>query len=281
VNLSRAALLIAILAQPVAAEPAGWAPSLTTTVTWDSNATNANRDSDVIGALRLRGELEAFSRRISLGHDDTLLFSAGVSAEAWPRFDGLDRAAFGPRLAWRHKFGLGALAPVFSIELTADGVAARESDRSGYAASARLAWRQRFDEGTQLAVSYEQARQDARAAVFDRTGGEAAVEVTRELNEAWQVSLAARWREGDVLSYATPPRPDLVALARVRTTVNTFGTPRVAYSLTARSLGGSVAFTRTLGEHTALTLGYDGRSTERGPLRYVNHLVSAGLARQF
>ncbi len=262
------------------AAPADWAPVLNTTAAWNSNAPNADRPVDVIGALQIHAELTA-SRRLSLGRDDALFLGGQLGAESWPRFDGLDRAALGPRFAWQHKFGLGALAPVFRVDVGADGVAARESDRAGFAASALLSWRQRFEDNTRVALTYEFARHDARATVFDRTGGEAALEVARTLDERWELVVTARWREGDVLSYATPPRPDLVELARVRATVNTFGQPRVAYSLDARTLGGSLALSRSLNEMTSLTFAYDYRRTTRSELGYVNHLVSVVLTRQF
>jgi hypothetical protein len=282
-NLPRRFILLLLGLLPVLAIRAtpSTPPVLTATAEWNSNLTNSNRDSDVIGALRLRAELEAFSWRVALGHDDALVVGAGARADVCPRFDGLDQFALGPDLAWRHKFGLGALAPVFSVEAGADAVAARESDRAGFAGRARVAWSQRFDDAMQLVLSYEWSRHDARETVYDRTGREAAAELRYALDERWQVSAGATWREGDVLSYATPPRPDLVALARVRTTVDTFGSPRVAYSLSARTLGGSLAFTRSLGERSALTLRYEGRDTERSALRYVNHLVSTAISHQF
>ena len=71
------------------------------------------------------------------------------------------------------------------------------------------------------------------------------------------------------------------ALARVRVPNATFDRPFVAYSLDARTLTGALALTRALDPATAFTFGCEWRQTERGPLRYVNHLVSATLARQF
>jgi hypothetical protein len=257
-----------------------WAPNLTTTATWDTDATNANRSSDIIAALELRADA-TLTHRFALGRDDALLVGGQLAAEAWPRFSGLDTAALGPRLAWRHKFGLGALAPVFSLELAADAVASNESARNARAGSVTFAWRQRLDDGTRVALTHERARLDAREFVFDRTGGETALEIARDLDERWSLALAARWREGVVLSYATPPRPDLVALARVRVPNSTFDRPFVAYSLDAHTLAGALTLGRALDEATALSFGYEWRQTERRPLRYVNHLVSATLSRQF
>jgi hypothetical protein len=264
----------------VFASAADWAPNITTTATWNSNATNAGRSSDVIGALSLRAE-GVSSARFALGTDDALFAGLALRAEAWPRFDGLDRAAIGPRLAWQHKFGLGALAPIFSAEFAGDAIGARETARSARGSSVSFALRKRFDAATRVALIHERAREDAREFVFDRTGAETSLELMRDLDEHWSLAFSARWREGDVLSYATPPRPDLVALAHTRVPNTTFDRAFVAYSLEARSLAGDLALARTLSKSTSLTFRYEWRETERSPLRYVNHLVSVALARQF
>ena len=263
-----------------ATAPGGWAPNITTAATWNSNATNANNSADIVGALQLRTDLAA-ATRLALDTDNTLLVGVNLGAEAWPRFDGLDRASFGPRLTWQHKFGLGALAPVFSVELAADAVGARESARNADAGRVIFALRKRLDDATRLALTHERARENAREFVFDRTGAETALTVTRDLDEPWSLAFTARWREGDVLSYATPPRPDLVALAHTRVPNNTFDRPFVVYSVDARTLTGALALTRTIDSATALTFAYEWRDTTRGPLHYTNHLVSATLVRQF
>ncbi|MDB6126185.1 MAG: hypothetical protein JWM35_81 [Verrucomicrobia bacterium] len=275
------AAFLASVSALAAAEPSGWAPNVAITATWNSNATNADRGFDEISALLLQAEVDIFPTRIPLGHDDALFLSGGVALEAWPRFDGLDRVTFGPRVGWQHKFGLGALAPVLRFEVSVDVVDARDEERSGLAGSGRLLWRQRLDEATQITISYERIRHHARDELYNQTAGEAAAEISRELDEHWSVAAKAKWRQGDVLSYASPPRPDLVALARDRDTVDVFGKPLIAYSLDARSLGGSLALTRSLDERTALSFAYEVRVTERSPLRYVNHLVSAAINRQF
>ena len=279
-RIIRCAIFLFGPALAFASTPAGWAPNITTTATWNSNATNANRSDDIIGALQLRADFAA-TTRLALGTDDALLVGAQLGGEAWPRFSGLDRAALGPRLAWQHKFGLGALAPIFSIELAADAIAANESARTARAGSVTFALRKRFDDVTRVALTHALTREDAREFVFDRTGAETALTVTRDLDEPWSLAFTARWREGDVQSYATPPRPDLVPLAHVRVPNSAFDRAFLVYSLEARSLTGGLALTRTLDPATALTFGYEWRQTERGPLRYTNHLVSATLVRQF
>ncbi len=273
-------LLAVLLLAPLLACAAGWAPTLTTTATWQSNASNADRASDIIGALQLRVDA-ASTHRFSLGRDDSLFLGARLEAEASPRFESLNRAALGPTLTYAHKFGLGPFAPIISVELASTGVAAHDARRSGLAGSAALAWRQRLDESTRFSLTYERARHDARATLFDRTGEEGSLGVSRELTPEWSLHATVRYRRGDVLAYATPPRTDLVALAKIRELNNTFGRPFVAYSLDAHTLGGALALTRTLDPATTLTLGYEYRDTTRQPVRYVNHLVSVAVTRQF
>ena len=95
----RQVLFTAFLAATALAGPA-WLPSAGTAAAWHGNITNANRPADVIGALRLGAEFGA-ARRQPLGRDDTLLTAISARAEAWPRFDGLDRAGAGARAATR------------------------------------------------------------------------------------------------------------------------------------------------------------------------------------
>ncbi len=280
-NPARVALAVVASLAGTLAFAADWSPVATAGAVWNSNVTNANRAGDVIGALQLHAEGEATVARTQLDRDHAATFGFAASAEAWPRFDGLDRVAFGPRAAWRAKFGLGALAPVLGLEAAVDGVAAQESDRAGWDASLRAMWRQRYEDGGQLSLALDWSRLDARGPVFDRSGAEFAAEYGRDLTESWRWSLGFRSRDGDVLSYATPPRPDLVGLARVRTTVTTFGAPRVAYSISGETFAGSLAVSRELDERSTLTFGYEGRTTRRGGLSYANHLVSAAVTRQF
>jgi hypothetical protein len=279
VNFFRA-VVFGLLVSAALAEPLGWAPNLTTTATWDSNASNADRSADVIGALQLRSEFAA-ATRLALDTDNALLLGGHLVAEAWPRFQGLDQVSFGPRLTWQHKFGLGALAPVFALELGADLLHARMRERNAVAGTAALVWRKRLDEATRLILKQEFARRDTRELLFDRTGAESSFELDRELDENWSLSFTARWRHGDVLAYATPPRPDLVALAHAREAYDVFHRPFVAYSVETHSLGGSLAASRALARKTWLLFCYEWRETNRQPLHYVNHLVSAALVHQF
>lgn len=272
--------LLTLLLLPLAAHADGWAPNLTTTATWNSNVTNANLGSDRIAALQTQADLLA-SERYALGRNDAAHVGFHAAADWTPRFNGLTTAAAGVRADWQHKFGLGALAPLFLVELAADAVGAKDAARRGTSTGATLLLRKRFDDRWRATLTQEFTDHAARGAVYDRRGEQTTLELGYDHDEATRVTLAAFRRSGDVVSYATPPRPDLVAVASTRTTVDTFGAPRVAYSVDARTVGGKASLVRALDPDSALVASYEYRETERRPLRYVNHLVSLALVHQF
>lgn len=279
-KLSRPALVLLACSLIRAADAADWAPQITATATWDDNVTNANRDADRIGALHFAGEFEA-GQRLSLTRELALLYGAEVDAEGWPRFDGLDRIAAGPTVALRYKNGIGPLAPTFTLRATGTLSVARESGRAGPEGNLSIIYAQGLTDATRLTAGITAARLDAHETVFARDGLEGFVELAHDFDPNWRLALAARWRQGDVVSYATPPRPDLVNLARVRVANDTFGRPMIVYSLEASSVGGAITLSRALDETTSLSLGVEWRETTRDPLVYVNRLVSLGVTRQF
>lgn len=248
--------------------------------TWNSNATNANAGADRIAALMVSADF-ATSTRYSLAAADALLPELHVAVEAWPRFDDLDEIAAGSRARWQHKFGLGPFAPVFFIDAGADAIGAHDNRRTGFRGSAAAGWRKRLTELTTLSGTLEASHRHAREAAYDRDGTQANLEVIHTLTDTVRLNLSGFWRNGDVLSHATPPRPDLVTLAPDRLTVDTFGRRFVAYSIRAQTLGGRILLGRALSEKSEITLAYEYRDTERSGFRYVNQLVSLGLVHQF
>lgn len=274
------ALALVALTTRAADLRAGWAPNLTATATWQDNLSNADRRSDRLGALVLSADLAASTRR-GLSAADTLLLGAHLAGESAPRFDALDRATAGASLTWQHKPGLGPTASVWSATLATDALVARDAARSGFAAALTVTWRRRLDADTLLRFSTELSRLDACGAVYDRSAVESTAAVTRSLTSVWQLGAFARLRFGDVLAYATPPRSDLVALARARTNVTTFDRPMVAYTFSARTVAAGLDATCTLDERTSLLFAAEYRVTDKSSFRYVNRLVSAALARQF
>lgn len=277
----RPALLAALLAPAALAGPA-WLPSVGTAAAWNSNLTNANRPADILGALRLDADVSA-SRRQPLGRDDTLLVTLGARAEAWPRFDGLDRAGAGGRIAWQHKAGLGAFAPAFALEGAGEWMGARESGRAGLLGLLAISARSRIATHWVARIRHEHARNDARAAAHDRTGRETTLSAEWEAATGWRLSSSVALRQGDVLAHATPPRPDILREGRAMGLVTTFDRerPMMSYRLDARSLSWRLESSHQIGPDQTLTFAADYRDTTRGTVTYLNRSLTLGLGRRF
>lgn len=257
-----------------------WAPNLTLSATWNDNATNANLESDEISALHTQADMIA-SDRYALGRDDSFHLGVHAAAEWWPRYRRLSGGALGLRGEWQHKFGLGALAPVLSVEGGADIVRAQDGARDGTGATGTISLRKRFNHQWRISLAHELAEHFARAAVYDRRGHQTTLELGFDAGELTRFTLAAFRYEGDVVSYATPPRPELAAIATARQPSAIFNRDHIVYSIDARTTGGKASVVRALNEETAAIVGYEYRETERAPFRYVNHLVSVAVVHQF
>lgn len=275
-------LAATLLAVPLALAGPSWLPSAHTSVTWQDNATNADRASDILDAAQILGEF-AVTRRTQLARDDAFFTSLALTAESWPRFDGLDRAGAGVRLAWQHKFGLGPFAPLLALEGVGDFVTARESGRAGRNGLLVLTARQRLSQAWRVRGRHEEARYDGRAHAFDRTGRESTLGFEFEAAPGWRLSASGSRRHGGVLSYATPPRPDLLREGKALTTVTTFdrSIPMVAYYFIARTDSWRVESAHSLGATRTLSLAAEYRDTARGPVRYVNRLITLGVSQRF
>ena len=274
------ALLLLVVASALCGRAEEWAPNITLTAGWQSNATNAHLDSDQVDSLQVMADGVA-SHRYAFGTADSLHLTGHLAAEWWPRYEGLQTGAIGARTEWRHKFGLGAMAPVLSAEIAGDLIAAKEEGRRGSRLGFTVAFQKRFNDVTRVTVAHELAQRYARVAVFDHEANETSLTLDRDFGSLKRLTFSVHHRDGEVVSYATPPRPDLVALASSRVEVDTFDRPMVAYSIDARTWRARVAFARALDEHSAIVGAYEWRNTERKPLRYVNHLVSIALVHQF
>jgi hypothetical protein len=257
-----------------------WAPNLTTTATWESNATNADASADQIDSLRLNGDLVA-SQKYPFGRDDAVHATVHFGGEWWPRYNGLTSGAIGGRVEWRHQFGTDPLAPTVSVEGFADGVVAKDTGRRGGLFGAMFSARKRFNDATRGTLSHEVSWFDARYATYDRGASETAVEVERDVNSVTRFTLRGAFRDGDIVSYASGARPDLVALAPDRLDTELFGRTLTAHRIDARTWSARGAFIRALDDRSAVIVAYEWRKSTRTPLRVTDHLISVSLVYQF
>jgi len=279
-----ARLLLSILAVIWAVLPAAAQQSarqLSSELTWHDNITNAERPQDRLADLEWRTEFRLGGQRIFTG-GHRVLGSVGLRAEAWARFGGLNLIAPGFAGGWEFKPGLGPHRPVFAAEAEGEGVAATEGARQGRGGSGRLVVRQRIGASWLLTAGHEWRRFDARGRAFDRTGREWQLRAAWSAGTLWSLTAEARERVGDVVSYSQPPRPDLEAIGKPITLVDTFeqDVPWIAYYFKARTRSGAVELQRTLGR-SALTLRHEYRHTLHAGPGYKNHLTSLRFSTPF
>ncbi len=252
-----------------------------TEAVWHDNATNAERPEDLLAGLQWRTDLHVgFRRTLPGGH--RLQAAAGVRTEVWPRFEGLNLLAPGLAGVWEFKPGLGPHRPVFSAEGEGEWLVAQERDRGGLAGTVRLQLRQRIWTNWRLLAGGEWQRTDARGRAFDRTGRAGFGRVEWSPARNWTLAVEGRERVGDVVSYSRPPRPDLVAIGKPITFVDTFeqGSPWIAYYFPARTRIGSAEVQHTVGR-LSWALRHEYRHTLHAGPGYRNHLTSCRISRAF
>lgn len=261
---------------------ASWSWHGSSGAVWHGNVTNSDRTGDRLSALNWQTALTGnFHRPLPRG--SALTAGLRLGFDLWPEFQRLDSLTLGPSIGLSHKFGLGDRAWVISANTSGSWVGVRESPRSGLAGELQLEARKRWSDSWQFFLGFERRRYDARGRAFSHSGRESYLRAEYQLNAGWSASLELRQRAGIVVSYTTPPRPDLVQAGKILTLVDTFerDTPLLAYYFPADTRIASFDLTRSLGRATAAYLQFEYAETTHNALRYLNQRTSVGLVRRF
>ncbi len=261
---------------------AAWAWQGTTGAVWHGNVTNSDRASDRLAALQWQSELTGDFHR-SLPGGNTVSAGLSLGLDLWPRYQGLDSLTIGPTVGFQHKFGLGAQAWVLNATATGGWGSVREANRSGLASQLQFEIRKRWGDSWQFALGTERARYEARHVAFDRSGRENYLRGEYQLNAVWHATVELRQRAGLVISYTTPPRPDLVQAGKILTLVDTFErpTPLLAYYFPADTRSASIELVRLLDPATSAYLRIEYGETRHNALRYLNPRSTLGVIHRF
>ena len=265
-------------AMPVTAARADWRIEAETGALYESNLSNSDRGSDVKSDWAWQSKVE-IGNAFQLTRDLRLNLAADLRGQVWARFDTFDNVAPGGTAGLRYRFGLGRLAPWVLIEDHVGYAAFRDDGRSGF--QNRFGIRGGFGISDRLAVegTYTFDDFEANDPFWNLSGHSGAIRFTFDATSSLQVALGYSYRAGEVISYALPPRPDLVALAPVRQPDNAFGSPfYTAYRVHASTNAFSASASYSLSKNTAVQLSYEFRDTSDGPLEYFNHLVEAKIS---
>jgi hypothetical protein len=249
-------------------------------VSYDDNVSRSNREADERQDVAFRA-LAHLGRFDQLSDDLRLTLTADFSGEAWERYQDFNNATAAGTASLRYRFGLGAWAPFVRVEGSAGYASFEQSLQDGGRYRSGVTFGKRLTERLSIAASYHFDDNESRVRVFNQQAHHFSLAGSFDLSETTQITAGYELREGEVISYAVPPRPDMVALANALRPVDTFGGNYVAYNLDATthafSVGVSQAFTRFL----ALNLRYERLETSRAHLYYINNIFNASLHASF
>jgi hypothetical protein len=245
---------------------------------YDSNLSNSDRGADVKDDWTWQSDLQA-GNGFQLARDLRLNFAAELREQVWARFDAFNNVAPGGTAMLRYRFGLGRLAPWIGVEDSLAYAFFHEDDRSGF--DNRLQVRGGFGITERLSVEAAYTFDDfeAKDDFWNLSGHSGSIRLTFDATSSLQLALGYDYRDGEVISYARPPRPDLFALASEVEPVNSFGSPPFnAYRLRGTTNAVLVSAGYTLNRYMSVQVAYEYRNTSHGPLEYENHLVEAKIA---
>jgi hypothetical protein len=238
-----------------------------------SNSDRANeREDDWAWKTAVRvGQGLQLSRNIRLNVD------ADVSGELWDRFDDFDRIAGGGSASLRYRFGLGREAPWLSLADRFGYDRFQETERSGYDESVELRAGFALSQRIGMEAAYTFDTYAAPDDFYDRQSHRGGARVVIDVTSALQLAVGYNYREGEIIAYAIPPRPDIAAFAVEREDDDTFGTnsARTAYRFLGRTHAVSAGAAYALTKHASIQAGYEYSVTLHDPIEYQNHVFSA------
>ena len=246
---------------------------------YDSNLSNSDRASDEKDDWAWKTDVR-LADGFQLSRDIRLNLAADLHGAVWDHYDGFNEIGVGTSAGLRYRFGLGRQAPWILLEERIGYDRFHETVRSGWDESLRLRGGIAISERIAFEAGYTFENFAAPDDFFDEQGHTANARVIVDLTSSLQVVLGYTYRDGDVISYAVPPRPDILLLTSERRPVTTFGTNPLytAYRLRGQTHAVSVSAGYALTRYLSIQLAYEYAATSHDPLQYENHLVEAKVA---
>ncbi|HEY5707505.1 MAG TPA: hypothetical protein VIS96_18250 [Terrimicrobiaceae bacterium] len=247
---------------------------------FESNASNSNKPSDRLADGFLTAHVDAGTNGV-WGRDWRWRARISGEGEEAFRFNGLSQIEGGVRLGVDRKFGLGWKAPKLQLDVYSAFRGAGQAGASGFRLAPSLAVVWQITERGGVSVRYTPHWFFAQGALFDSAAQEAGISAWFDLFPKTRLFVNYSFRYGDVISYATPPRPDLAAIAEVRELTDVFGAERMAYRFNADTHSVQAGVDQDLNTHIRFRAMYRFEITQRGGLEYENHIAEIGLRVRF
>jgi hypothetical protein len=275
----KAAIIIGLTVGMIGSVLADWRFDAETGALYDSNLSNSDRASDEKDDWAWKSEAR-IGNGFQLSRDLRLNVAAVLDGQVWDRFGAFDEIGVGASAGLRYRFGLGRQAPWLLIEDRLTHNFVRDSAQSGWAE--RLGVRGGIALTDRMAVEagYTFDHFAAPDDFYDRQGNRADVRLTFDATSSLQFALGYSFRYGDVISYAVPPRPDIVRISSEQRPDAAFGTNPIytQYHLQVSTNTVSASAAYALTKYFSVQLAYEYSMSTRDPLEYENHVVEAVLA---
>ena len=272
------AILLSLAA--VGSSSGDWIRDFRTDVSYDDNVSRSNREADERQDVAFRA-LAHLGRFDQLSDDLRLALTADFTGEAWERYQDFNHTTVAGTASLRYRFGLGAWAPFVRVEGSAGYACFEQSLQDGARYRSAVTFGKRFTERLSLEASYYFDDNESRVRLFDQQAHHFSVAGSFDLSETTQITAGYELRDGEVITYAVPPRPDIVALANALRQVDTFGGDYIAYNLDATTHTFSVGVSQALTRFLALNLRYERQETSRAHLYYINNIFNASVHASF
>jgi hypothetical protein len=247
---------------------------------FESNVSNSDKPSDRLAEGFLTARLDAGTSGV-WGRDWRWQARLSGEGEEAFRFNELSQIEGGVRLGIERKFGLGWKAPRLQSDVYSAFRGAGQPGASGFRLVPSLALVWQIAERGGVSVRYVPHWFFAQGALFDSAAHEAGISGWFDLFPRTRLFVNYSFRYGDVVSYATPPRPDLVAIAQVKELTDVFGAERMAYRFNADTQSVQAGIDQDLTTQIRFRAMYRFEITQRGSLEYENHIVEIGLRARF
>ncbi len=270
---------VLLLALSLSGARADWRLVGETGALYESNQSNSDRASDVRDDWAWNSNVRV-SNGYQLARDLRLNLGADLRGQVWSRFDDFNNIGAGLSANLRYRFGLGRNAPWIALEERVGYDGFQGAGRSNWNESIVLRGGISISHRFALEAGYRFAYLGASDDFFDQGGQSANVRLVVDLTSSLQIAIGYTYRDGDVFSYAIPPRPDIVAIASVLRPVTTFGSNPLytAYRLRGQTNAASVSTAYSFTKYMSVQVAYEYSTTSHDPLRYQNHSVEVKIA---
>jgi hypothetical protein len=257
---------------------ADWRFEAETGALYNSNLSNSDKDADIRDDWATQTLVRA-SDGFQLARNLRLNLGLEVRGEAWARYDGFNNVDPGGMLSLRYRFGLGRLVPWVAVEDLLAYSFFNEYQRNGF--ENRFSVRGGFGITDRLSIEAEYVFDDFAAqkeAFWSLSGHTGSIRLAFDATPSLQLSLGYSYRNGEVISYALPPRPDLVFFADERDVVPSFGNPAfTAYRVRGSTHALSASASYTVSKYISVRVTYEFRDSTHNSLEYLNHLFEAKI----